>query len=235
MSDPRNADQTVEPDEFQQLWRASEARLAASLRLNEQFFAQANLSKVERSLGTLSRGVTAELLVNVVAIVLVGSFAFDVRSEPRYLVPALLLGVYALAILNAGIRQIVAVRGIDFDEPVAAVSMYVERLRLQRSRSTQWTLLAAPFMWVPLLIVALRGFLGIDAYAVLGAPYLAVNAMFGLLLIPLALWIEARFGPRMRRSSLVRRLLDDLAGRSIARARESLDAIRRFEDNAPAA
>ena len=69
-------------------------------------------------------------------------------------------------------------------------------LRLTRIRTTLWTLLFAPLMWVPLLIVALRGLFGVDVYAA-GPAWLVANALFGVAVIPLAIFIAKRYGSRL--------------------------------------
>jgi hypothetical protein len=107
----------------------------------------------------------------------------------------------------------------------------LEQLKIRRITTTKWALMLAPLMWVPLLIVLLKGLAGIDAYSALGAVYLAVNALAGIAVIPLALWMSKRFGPHVSHSSFVRTLMDDLAGRSLLAALASLDTIRRFQED----
>jgi len=218
----------VEIQELKDLWARSERRLTASMRLNVLLLEQANLRKTDGSLQRLSRGIVAELILNFLGLVLIGSFAADNVREPRFLVPAVLLGAYAVGLLIAGVCQIVAIAGVDFDEPVVAIQKRLEALRLLRVRTTLGVLLFAPLMWVPLLIVALRGLFGVDAYAA-GVAWLAANVAFGLAIIPVAIFIARRYGDRLRRTGLMRGLTDAIAGRSLAAALESLDAIQRFE------
>ncbi|MBV8345618.1 MAG: hypothetical protein JO190_11615 [Candidatus Eremiobacteraeota bacterium] len=218
----------MEIQELKDLWARSERRLTASMRLNVLLLEQANLRKTDGSLQRLSRGIVAELILNFLGLVLIGSFAADNVREPRFLVPAVLLGAYAVGLLIAGVCQIVAIAGVDFDEPVVAIQKRLEALRLLRVRTTLGVLLFAPLMWVPLLIVALRGLFGVDAYAA-GVAWLAANVAFGLAIIPVAIFIARRYGDRLRRTGLMRGLTDAIAGRSLAAALESLDAIQRFE------
>ena len=95
-----------------------------------------------------------------------------------------------------------------------------------RIRKTKWSFLGAPLLWKPLLVVGLDA-LGIDAYVHLGARYLVANLAFGLAVIPLFLWIARR--PRVQRSRLLGRIADDIAGRSLGRARAELDSLAAFE------
>jgi hypothetical protein len=105
----------------------------------------------------------------------------------------------------------------------------MEALRAQRIRATMLTLLAAPLLWTPLLIVGLKGLLGLDVYAIFSARYLLANALFGLAVIPLAVWIARRSADRMGRSPLAQRLLRDIAGYNLKAAAGFLSRLARFE------
>ncbi len=219
----------MEFDDFKLLWNEYDRKLAASLRLNTFLLQQANLGPVKGWMRTVVRGHVFELIVNAIAIFLIGSFAADHAGEARFLLPSVALGIYAVLLVAESIRQMVAIHAIDYEEPVVAIAKKLEQLRIKRIAIVKWTLFTAPLLWIPLLIVCLRGFFGIDAYAALGAGYLAANLALGLSIIPLALWVSRRYATRFERSSLVRSLMDDVTGRSLMAALESLSTIRRFE------
>jgi hypothetical protein len=220
----------MELDDVKALWVESNRRLEASMRLNTALLQRVNLQAADTHLARLARGITFELIANVAAVALLGSFMSAVLSEPRFLIPAIALDVYAIALVIAGSRQLAALHAVDLDEPVVAVQQRLERLRLGRVRTTLATLLFAPLMWVPLMIVAARGFLGVDLYAN-GGGWLAANALFGLAVIPLAVVAARRFGPELARWAPMRAATDAIAGYSLTRALNSLDALRRFEEN----
>jgi hypothetical protein len=97
-------------------------------------------------------------------------------------------------------------------------------------RHFQWTLLLAPLLWTPLLIVALEGFLRVDAYNTVGAAYLLANLLFGLAIIPPAIWLSKKFGYRMDRSPKIQRLMKDLAGYNLNAASDFLATLSEFEE-----
>lgn len=220
----------MEFEDFKQLWNEYDRKLEAGLRLNTLLLQQANLGRVKGSMRAYARGFVFESIVNAIGILLIGSFAADHVAEARFLIPALVLGIFAILLVAESIRQMVAAQSIDYGEPVVAIAKELEQLRIKRSSIVKWTLLAAPLLWVPLLIVCLRGFFGVDAYAALGTAYLAVNLALGICVIPLGLWVSKRYADRFERSSLVRSLMDDLTGRSLMAALDSLNTIRRFEN-----
>ena len=221
----------MELDDLKERWAASNRKLEASMRLNTHLVGQMNLARAEGSLKRLSWGVRLELALTLLVIVLLGSFAADHVRELRFLIPALMLGVYAIALFAARIRELVDIASVDYAEPVVAIAQRLEKLRLRRIRTTIAMLLFGPLMWLPALIVVLRGLFGIDVYAAAAPSWFVANLLFGLVVIPIAILLARRFGRAFKGSSLIRRLADDIAGRSLAAALESLDALRRFEDD----
>ena len=81
----------------------------------------------------------------------------------------------------------------------------------------------------PVLIVAFKGFLGVDAYLFLNGRWLLGNLLFGLAFIPLMLWAARRFASRWQGSPLLQSLMDDLAGRSLVAATGFLNELSQFE------
>lgn len=220
----------MEIEEIKNRWAASDRNLEACMRLNKLLLQRVNLNKADTLLSRLSRGIAFELIVNVIGIVLLGTFAADHLREPRFLLPAVALDVYAIALVAAGARQLAAIKSLDYDEAVVVIQKKLADLRLTRIRTTLWTLLFGPLMWVPLLIVALRGLFGVDVYAA-GPAWLVANTLFGVAVIPLAIFIAKRYGFRLTRFTPMRALADAIAGHSLTAALDHLAALRRFEEN----
>ena len=220
----------MELDEIKEHWTQSNRRLEASMRLNVMLFAQQNLNRADTSLKRLSRKIGFELLLNVVAVALLGAFAANHAGAPRLLVPAVMLDIYAVALVVAGVRQLAAIGSIDYDEPAVNIARQLAALRLARIRTTLWTLLFAPLMWLPLSIVGFALF-GVDVYTA-GWAWLAANALFGLAVIPLGISAARRYGEWFATNPSLRALGETLAGRTLASAIASVDAVRRFEADA---
>jgi hypothetical protein len=174
------------------------------------------------------------VLIGLIGPVLIGQFIYEHWSEPRFVLPALLLHVWLIASLAASIRQIVVALQLDYDKPVAAIQKQLESLRVLRIRTTQWALLTGQVVWwTPFLIVAFKGLLHVDAYKVFGARYLLANFAIGLAVIPLAIWVSKRFGARMGRSPVMQRLMRDLAGYNLNAATAFLATLSEFETETP--
>jgi hypothetical protein len=219
----------MELDEMKDLWAQSNRKLEESMRLNLLLLQQWNLRKVDTSLGRLKRGLIFELVVSLIAVGAITYFGYQHLQEPRFLIPAALLYVYALSYLIAVARQVAGIARIDYDEPVVAIQKRLEELRLARIRTTLWTLLFAPLMWLPIFIVGVQVIFGVDVYAYANTAWLVGNVLLGLAVIPLAIFLARRYGPRLEKSTAMRRLADAIAGQTLSEALDSLDSIKRFE------
>jgi hypothetical protein len=216
-------------DDLKRRWEAQDSKLDAGLRLNASLLQATVLQKTRGALRWLSVGLWLGLLCNALSVLLLGSFWFDHLHEPRFLIPGVALHLGALALLIAGVHQLWALSQVDYGAPVIEIQRQLGAIRTVREREVKWTLLLAPLAWTPLLIVALKGLLGIDAYATLGAGYLAANVGFGLAVLVLALWIAKRYAARMEGSPWVKALLRSLAGYSLNRATGFVESLDRFE------
>jgi hypothetical protein len=210
-------------------WAEYDRKLEVGLRLNTRMLREINLGRVDSALKRLSRLLVFELLTDLAAVVILGMFIASHAGEVRFLAPALLLGVCAVAFAIQSIRQLAALHSLDYSAPVMAIQKQLQELRIERIRVTKWIVLLSPLLWTPLLIVALEGLFGLDAYLFLDGSWLASNLLVGLAFIPLMLWVARRFAGRWQGSPVVRRLMDDLAGRSLVEATGFLSDLSDFE------
>jgi serine/threonine-protein kinase len=225
----------MELDDLKQSWQEADRKLDAGLRLNTVRLYVTTLKKAETSLRRLSWFLWLDLLVDIPLVVLLGSFIADHITEPRFVLPAVTIDLFVIALMGLGIRQLVALAGTDPGEPVVALQKRTESLRIERLRAVKLTLLASPLLWIPMLIVGLKGFLGVDAYAIFDHAWLAANVLLGLAVIPLAVWISRRYADRMGRSPFIQRVMRDLAGHNLNAAQNFLGTLARFEEGEAAA
>ena len=219
----------MELEDLKKTWEERDRRLDAAIRVNTGMLGVAITSRAETAMRRLSRLLWLELLSLGVIVLWLGSFAADHVAELRFLVPAAALGICTIARAIACIRQLAGSGAIDYGAPIVAIQRRLESLRVQRIRAVTVTLLLAPLLWTPLLIVALQGLAGVDAWAVLSRGWLAANLLLGVAVIPLAVWLSRRYAERMKRSPFVQRLMRDLAGTNLAAATGFLSTLARFE------
>jgi hypothetical protein len=86
-------------------------------------------------------------------------------------------------------------------------------------------------MWVPATIVGLRGLLGVDLYTSVSVSWIAANAVFGVAVIPLSIWAARALDQRLPASHRMRKLINAIAGNSLAAAVNTLETVHRFEND----
>ncbi|HET8946514.1 MAG TPA: hypothetical protein VFQ07_05995 [Candidatus Polarisedimenticolia bacterium] len=221
----------MELDELQRRWREQDAKLDAVLRLQARLVAEPSRRRAASSLRRAAWAWGLEAAVSFLVVVWLASFAADHLFEPRFYIPAAWLALGAMLLVITGARQVVELWTIDPGLPVLAIQKRLERLRISRARTLKWTLLLSPLAWTPMCLVGLRALLGFDAYSHLDPAYLWGNLLVGLAVIPIGYGIARWLSARVHRSPLLRAVLDDVGGRSFARASRFLAAAEALEND----
>lgn len=217
-------------DELKHQWAEHDRKLDESIQLNRQLLSMTNLNGARSAMQRTAAFLGLEAAVWFAIVMALGSFIYEHIGIPEFAVPAIASDGFAMGMLIATIRQMVAARQIDFGRPIASIQKQLETLRVLRIRTTQWGLLAGVIVWAPFAIVVAKAFFGVDAY---NTAWLWANVLFGLSLIPLALWVSKKFGNRMGRSPFIQRLMNDIAGHNLATAKVHLARLSEFEGEKP--
>lgn len=216
-------------DELQARWLAYDRKLDDALRLNVRVLRAHTMGRAASRLNPLRWWLTLELLVLAPLAIVLGSFVAGHRSAIRFLAPGTLLLVCAVGLVVAAIRQLAAMRRLDFSQPIVAVQQQLETLRIERIRATAWALVLAPLVWLPIMIVLLEGAAGVDIYARVSQAWIAANIVLGAAVAAIAVWASRRFRDRIKGSALLQRLQRDLAGDSINGALVFLAELRELD------
>jgi len=220
----------MELDELKQKWAEHDRKLEVNIRLTRQLLTATKMNRARSALQRLAVFLALESVVALAVIIVLGSFIGDHIAMVRFAVPAAALDLFEIATLIVLIQQIRLALYIDYSNPVAAIQKQLESLRMLHIRQFQWTLLLAPLLWTPLLIVALEGFLLVDAYKTVGAAYLLANLLVGLAIIPLAIYLSKKFGDRMDTSPKIQWLMKGLSGYNLNAASDFLATLSEFEE-----
>lgn len=216
-------------DILQRRWDSLNQKLDAQLHLQSQVQRTLYLQIVQRAVNRRAWWLSAEVIISIPVLLLLGGFLADHITEPRFFAPALLLQLFVMVQLGIHIYKLVLLRSLNYSEAVVTIQKRLAELRVRWLKQLVWLYACLPLLWPPLLIVAMKGLLGLDAYALLGLPYLALNLLFGLACVPLVLWLARYLAPRVEQMPVLQRLVDDLTGRSLREALDALDAAAAFE------
>jgi hypothetical protein len=220
-------------DTLRAQWQAQDAKLDALLQLNRRLARTQLTGRFRPRLRLLTWRISAGLLVLAPALLWLGAFAFAHRANARFLAPAVLLLLCAIALLITGVRQLVLLHDISLDAPVVTLQTQFEAVRIERLRATVAALAAGPLLWLPVLLVATKGWFGVDLYAVASGAWLAANLAFGaLVLVVVHVLVRRQRGPTSGRWDALRSLL---SGETMADAHRFLDDLAALDDASPEA
>ena len=216
-------------DEIKTRWTAYDKELQNSLQLNIRLLN--GWQKANSALQGLLRSVIIEMSIGIVTISVLGSFLFDHFSEMTFFIPALVLDLFTIfQVVFAG-YQFATLREIDFSMPILVSQKKLATLRRQRIQVMMWTLILSPLLWVPLLIVTLKGLLGLNVYELFNTTWLLTNVLFGVAVILLMIWLSRYLAPRCQGSSVIEQLKDGVAGHELSEMNSFLESLRNFEQD----
>lgn len=216
-------------DDLKAALHTLEDRLDASLDLAARERTARALDRTRTALRPLAVGLWVEVAVAAVIALWLGAFLYEHVGTLTVSIPAGVLHVANGLVLAVCVRQLVMIHRIDYTAPVLQVQRELAELRAFRIRSTQAVLLGGIALWTLPLVVGVKTVLGLDFIAVFGLTWLMANVAFGLALIPLVLWVSKAYADRLAEATLVRRLADDLAGRSLTQALRFVDEVTAYE------
>lgn len=219
----------VNLEELEAKWAEHDRKLDANLRLSRRLLNATMLRPVRSAMQRLTVFLALEAAITLAGIVALGAFIYDNIFDARYVLAAVALDVTAIAMLRSLILQIVAAAQIDYGKPIAAIQRQLEALRMMRIRYVQRTFLAGMIGWVLLLVVAIKGVTGMDAYRVLNGAWLVGNLLFGLGFIAAVVWLSRKYGDRTGRYPVIQRLVRELAGYTLNAAADFLATLSEFE------
>lgn len=149
---------------LQHRWTELDQDLDERLQRHAGLLRRLYLQTVQAPLRRRSWAIGAEIALNVAALLLLGSFLFHHIAAPSFLLPGVGLYLFALWQLVGSLRQPVALRTLDYSGPLVTLQQRLARLRVQSLTQLLWTVALSPLLWPLLLIVGLKGLLGVDAY-----------------------------------------------------------------------
>lgn len=221
---------SISLEELRNEWSDHSRRLDERLRLSAHLLRDDWIDRQRERMSKRSPFGKVNLAVWIATMVLLGIFLGTHANQPALFVTGLVLDVWVVATGIAQVRQQRALRDLDFGLPLIELQGRVESLRIARIRSFNVAFLTGQIVWwIPFLVVVFAGAFGTNLYL---SPQFQVFAAWniggGIAFIPLAIRLARRYGDRLSRSSMVRRIADSIAGRDIATARETLEKLRRF-------
>lgn len=217
----------MEFEELKSAWQQLDQRISA-VEANEAIRAtEHKLGRTQHAMNRFMRLVIFELAGAIVLALLIAVAWNAPGDRPSVMISTIVLQAGAALLLASAVWQLKAIRELDYAAPVLTLQRRLQTLKAHRVHVTRWTLLLSPLLWTPLAITAAHAFLGIGLTELFGLPWILANLAFGVAFVPFAIWI-CRGIERRWTAPWAQRIADDIAGRSLVAAIDSLGELDRF-------
>jgi len=218
----------MELDELKSAWQLMNSRLEATEMVVLDLQRKSGLDKTRSALAWFRALPSFELLAGLLMATIYVKFISG--SYPvTYIVSWVVLFLFNWAGIISACWQLATVSMIDFGGPVLQIQATLARVRAVREFTTRWSMIVALLLWVPIAIVFAQIAFRFDIVVKFGWPWVLSNLALGIVAIPVIIFLARRFGPGLSANPGVRRILDDVAGRSLIRAMKSVDELAEFE------
>ncbi len=218
-------------DDLKTEWMARDRQLETQLRMNTLMLRETLLDKHSAKLGSATTGNVFQILFTFPFLAFFGWFIARHFEQPAFLLPAVLLQVWTVAMLALSIHQRSQVRRLDYGRPVLELQRQIALIKIARLNTFKWAFLTGQLLWwIPFVLVLFKGVLGVNLYtaSTFMPTFIAWNIAFGVAFIPFALWASKQLAGRLSGSPRFQKFTDGIAGRDVVVAREFLRKLETF-------
>lgn len=220
----------MELDEMKQAWQRMEARQQELETLLLKDVHERQRDKARASVRWTLVWQALEVVGWLLFVVWVASFWVAHRQTTHLLVMGLVLHAYGIAAIWSGVTQWFLLSRIYWlDAPVLATQRRLAQL--QRFRFYSTLALGLPWwcLWLIFCTVGMVWLSGVDIYAGASLAWYWMTLGVGVIGMGVCVWLARRMAGRTIRSPLLRRMVEDMSGRSLLRASRRLDELAQFE------
>jgi hypothetical protein len=214
-------------EELQMQWQRLDEKIERTLKLENELLHLAAMQPIRRRVNRLAVWPAIDTALCAGILLFAGNFIAVHWSSPSLIAPVGVLIVAAIALLGDSIRQLIQVSQIDWDGTVVDIQSSLSRVRISKIRQFKWVLLFSPLVGFCGLIVGLQWLL--DSLPgrhfileKLNPWWVVANYAFGVLFIPFGHGIVRFLARRFGNKGGWQRLLDDISGNSMCKAKAEL-------------
>ncbi len=215
-------------EELQRQWQRLDEKLEQTLKLQSEVLRQTVMPPARSRIGRLAIWSVLDIAFCVLTLLLVGSFVGDHWQMGSLVAPAAVVMLAAVVLLIDSIRQRVWVAEIDWSATVVEIQSALSRLRIAKINQFKWIMLCAPLVCFCVLIVGLQWLLERlpEPHFILDKVnpwWVGANYAFGVLFIPFGHAVIGFLARRFRERGWWQRVLDDVSGTSVNKAKLELE------------
>lgn len=220
---------TPDLDQLRQRWQQAQHAAEAQLSLDIQALRRGALRHSQQAFGQHSRWLLLGLVGQVGVLALLLGFLVGHWQDSIYRLLAAPMMLLMLAQVVVSATQWWVLRRLDLSASVLSVRNQLDRLRSRQLAVTRWIILSSVLLWLPMLLVLVKGVAGVDLLDHLHPSVVWVNFGLGLGFLLLGDWLLRGLARRYAGSATLQRWQREMAGRSWQRAEQSFDALDSLE------
>jgi hypothetical protein len=222
----------MELEELKTAWGEYDKKLDKNLKLNLQLLRKMNFDKARfRMRWLFVIKITSMCWLMIVVMYLIG-FAIKYIQQPQFSIPAMLMILLVSVSLVYEFKQYVIMIHLQLkssDEAIAPLQKRLETLKIMIVNKVKYALFLIPF-YPLLMILTGKIFLNIDFFSPQLKGYLIVNIIFGLLLLPVFIWLYRQLSKKDIKPGLIKNLLPGSGWFLVNDAGDFLKEIDKFEE-----
>jgi hypothetical protein len=223
----------MELDDLKQAWAAHGVALERSLAINERLLRETLLRKVRFALAPFVVWRALEVALGAAVVRLIVRVLVAHLGEPRYLIAAGALAVFAIALTALYAASLVSGVRLDYGGAITAIQRDIERLKLLEYHATKWALLGGVLLWLPAALVVFEAITGVDVLAHVDLAWLITNLAFGACVLAVGQAWSRKNVERPGLGPRARRIIDAISGRSLRSVTSHLAELVRFQRDEP--
>jgi hypothetical protein len=220
-----------ELQDLKDLWHRHNDRLEKQVKLNSYLLQKMELGNTRSALRKATAGPVFSLIFGALLLIPLRPFIVNHIQKLHFAGPALGLAVYALLLVIDSVSRLVILDKINYEGPVTQIQQQVKRLSVHNLRYTLPLNLSWGILWLFVPIVAFKAFADFDIYTLHQGWIVwnfVITSLFCVAFAALAVWLSGHCDIDQIDRPWLQRVMDELAGRSLAQARASLKEIEDF-------
>lgn len=207
-------------DEFQELWKAYDARLDRSMALNKRLLEEMRSQKVHRSFGWLLFRKFFMILWAIGWNILCGRLLWYFRAEPVIVASFALLILFTSLTICGYVVQVLLLLRISMEKTILNTQKQLAQLESMIVGTYRVSILQAP-VWTFFFLT--KGMM-----AAMGPGLWIIQVLIAALFIVGVIWLYRRITVANIDKKWMRKLLSGLGVEQIGRARQFIREIREF-------
>jgi hypothetical protein len=207
-------------DEFQELWKAYDAKLEKTIELNKRLLEEVNSQKARRSFNWMIAGKLFMILLGIGWNILCGRLLWHFRTEPFFVAATALLILCTSLTICGYVVQLLLLVQIRLEKSILNTQKQLAQLEAVIVGTYRVSVLQAP-VWTFF-------FLNKGMIAAMGPGLWIAQASFTGLFIVGVIWLYRRITVANIDKKWMRKLLSGLGVEQIGRARQFIREIREY-------